>query len=131
MHTFFFHGAGVWTQGLHLEPLHQLLFVVDYFQDRVSGTVCMGWLWTMILLISASWVVRITAFSHSAQGMHTYMYLHTYVERYTCEYKYVRVQIHFIFLKTTDSSSPLSFKKSKLKNTIEDNININQKTSEK
>jgi hypothetical protein len=27
-------------------------------------TICLGWLWTVILLISASWVVRITGMSH-------------------------------------------------------------------
>jgi hypothetical protein len=30
------------------------------FQDRVLRTICQGWLQTMVLLISASWVVRIT-----------------------------------------------------------------------
>jgi hypothetical protein len=29
---FFFCGAGVWTQGLHLEPLHQLFFVQGFFK---------------------------------------------------------------------------------------------------
>jgi hypothetical protein len=40
------------------------LFCDGYFRDRVSQTVCPGWLWTAILLISASWVVRITGMSH-------------------------------------------------------------------
>jgi hypothetical protein len=35
------------------------LFCVGYFWDRVSG-----WLWTVVLLISASWVARITCVSH-------------------------------------------------------------------
>jgi hypothetical protein len=35
-----------------------------YFWDRVLQTICPGWLWTMILLISASWVARITGMSH-------------------------------------------------------------------
>jgi hypothetical protein len=30
-----------------------------FFQDRVLGTICPGWLWTTILLISASWIARI------------------------------------------------------------------------
>jgi hypothetical protein len=34
-------------------------FCIRYFWDRVSRTVCLGWLWTEILLISASWVARI------------------------------------------------------------------------
>jgi hypothetical protein len=54
--------AGVWTQVLHLEPLHHL-FCDGIFQDNVSQSICLGWLRTMILLISASWVVRITAVS--------------------------------------------------------------------
>jgi hypothetical protein len=37
---------------------------VEYFQDRVSQTVCPGCLWTVILLISASWVARIIGVSH-------------------------------------------------------------------
>jgi hypothetical protein len=28
------------------------------------GTICLGWLWTVILLISASWVARITGINH-------------------------------------------------------------------
>jgi hypothetical protein len=34
------------------------------FWDRVSWTICLGWLWTEILRISASWVARITGLSH-------------------------------------------------------------------
>jgi hypothetical protein len=37
---------------------------VKGFQDRVSRTVCPGWFQTTILLISASWVARITGMSH-------------------------------------------------------------------
>jgi hypothetical protein len=33
------------------------------FQDRFSWTVCFGWLQTAILLISATWVARITGVS--------------------------------------------------------------------
>jgi hypothetical protein len=33
---------------------------VKGFQNRVSQTICPGWLQTSILLISASWVARIT-----------------------------------------------------------------------
>jgi hypothetical protein len=34
------------------------------FQDRISWTICLGWLWTAILLISVSWVARIRGVSH-------------------------------------------------------------------
>jgi hypothetical protein len=35
-----------------------------FFENRVLGTICPGWLWTLILQIYASWVVRITGASH-------------------------------------------------------------------
>jgi hypothetical protein len=34
-------------------------FYEGFFWDRVSQTICLGWLWTMILLIFASWAARI------------------------------------------------------------------------
>jgi hypothetical protein len=68
---FFFCGTGVWTQGLHLEPLHQpfLWFVLFclFFQDRVFWTICPGWLPAAILLISASSVARITGMSYQQE----------------------------------------------------------------
>jgi hypothetical protein len=36
--------AGVWTQGLHLEPLCQPFLVMGFFPDRISRTICPGWL---------------------------------------------------------------------------------------
>jgi hypothetical protein len=39
-------------------------FLWRVFQDRVSRTICLGWLRTTILLISTSWVVGITGVSH-------------------------------------------------------------------
>jgi hypothetical protein len=35
-----------------------------FFQDRVSQTICPGWFQITTLLISASWVARITGVSH-------------------------------------------------------------------
>jgi hypothetical protein len=35
-----------------------------YFWDRVLQTICLGWLLTVNLLISASWVARITGVNH-------------------------------------------------------------------
>jgi hypothetical protein len=43
--------------------LSRVVFV-GCFQDRVSWTICSDWLWTAILLISASWAARITDVSH-------------------------------------------------------------------
>jgi hypothetical protein len=40
------------------------LFCDGFFWDRVSWTICPSWLRTLILLISASWVARITGVSH-------------------------------------------------------------------
>jgi hypothetical protein len=54
----------VWTQGLHLEPLHWPYFCEGFFEMESRRTICLGWLWTVILLISASWVARITGMSH-------------------------------------------------------------------
>jgi hypothetical protein len=55
---------GLELRGLHPEPFHQPFFVKVFFWDRVSWTIYPSWLWTTILLISASWVARITSVSH-------------------------------------------------------------------
>jgi hypothetical protein len=39
-------------------------FCEGFFEIGSHGTISPGWLWTMILLISASWVARITTVSH-------------------------------------------------------------------
>jgi hypothetical protein len=41
-----------------------LFFCEGFFEIRSHGTICPGCLWTSILLISASWVGRITGVSH-------------------------------------------------------------------
>jgi hypothetical protein len=62
---FFFCSTGAWTQGLHLEPLHQPFFVIFFFFEiRVLWITCLGWLRTLALLISASWVAGITNVNH-------------------------------------------------------------------
>jgi hypothetical protein len=40
------------------------VFVLGFFWDRVSWTICLGWLWAMTLLISAFEVARITGVSY-------------------------------------------------------------------
>jgi hypothetical protein len=72
-------GTEVWTQGLvdckagtlPLEPHTSSPFPSGYFRDRVSWTICPGWLRTLILLISDSQVARITGVSpwHLAKSM--------------------------------------------------------------
>jgi hypothetical protein len=66
---FFFCSTGAWTQGLHLEPLHQPYACKGFFMIGFLELFCLGWLWTMILLISASWVARITGVSHQLQAL--------------------------------------------------------------
>jgi hypothetical protein len=56
----FFFSTGVWTQDLTLWVTPPILFCDGFFWDRVSRTICLGWLWTTILLISTSWIARIT-----------------------------------------------------------------------
>jgi hypothetical protein len=47
-----------------IKSLHQLFLVVGFFQERVSQTIRTVWLQTVILLISAFQVARITGMSH-------------------------------------------------------------------
>jgi hypothetical protein len=61
---FFFFSTEAWTQGLYLEPLHQPCFCEGFFETGSCRTICPCWLWTLVLLISASWVTRITGVSH-------------------------------------------------------------------
>jgi hypothetical protein len=54
--------------GLNSSPTSQAtpptLFREGVFQDRLSQTICPCWLQTVSLLISASWVARISGVSH-------------------------------------------------------------------
>jgi hypothetical protein len=70
-----FCGTGAWTQGQHLEPLHQPFFVMDFFQDGVSQTICLGRLRTMILPISATQLARIIGVSHHRPAHHVLIIL--------------------------------------------------------
>jgi hypothetical protein len=42
--------------------------VKGFFDIGVLGTICPAWLWTVIFLISASWVARIIGVSHWRPG---------------------------------------------------------------
>jgi hypothetical protein len=63
---FFFFFLQYW--GLNSRPTSwttpPALFFVKFFSRWAHRTICLGWLWTVILLISASWVARITGVSH-------------------------------------------------------------------
>jgi hypothetical protein len=61
--TFFF-CTETWTQGFHLESLHQPYFCEGFFLIGSHGTIFPGWLQTAIFLISASWEARITGMNH-------------------------------------------------------------------
>jgi hypothetical protein len=72
---FLFCSTGVWTQGLHLEPLHQPFFVKRFFEiGSCELFIYLGWLQTAILLISASWVARITGVSHQHPAFRSFWY---------------------------------------------------------
>jgi hypothetical protein len=72
------------AQGLHLEPLHQHVFCDRFFQDKVLQTVFSDWLWTTVLLISASWVTRTTGMSHQclAQSIYYWVCFHAEFDSY-------------------------------------------------
>jgi hypothetical protein len=38
--------------------------VLDFFEIGSLKTICWGWLWTSVFLISAPWVATITRVSH-------------------------------------------------------------------
>jgi hypothetical protein len=63
----FFHFGffcGITTQGLHLKALHQPIFGMGFFKTRPNELFAWSLFWTVIFLISASWVARITGVSH-------------------------------------------------------------------
>jgi hypothetical protein len=57
----FFFSTGAWTQGLHLEPLHQPFFVIVFFQ---LGNYLPGLALNHDLPDISSWVARITGVNH-------------------------------------------------------------------
>jgi hypothetical protein len=69
----YFFCTGVWTQGLHLDPLHQPIFVClcvlwGFFLRSVLTNSLPDCIWTMIFLISALWVAVITDLRHMCLG---------------------------------------------------------------
>jgi hypothetical protein len=63
--NFFFKQCWGLNSGLILWTTPPVLFCEGFcFLIMSQGTICRGWLCTMILLISASWVARITGVSH-------------------------------------------------------------------
>jgi hypothetical protein len=76
----------LWYWGLNSRPTPQVTppatFCEGFFRDRVSQTICLGWLQTLILLISASWVARITGMSHQSVAITSYFLLPKYNQVY-------------------------------------------------
>jgi hypothetical protein len=68
---FFFGETGVWTQGFTLaNPTTWVappVYCPGYSGDEIWSAICLDCPWTIILLISASQVARITGMSHCAQ----------------------------------------------------------------
>jgi hypothetical protein len=60
----FFAVLGFEHRTYNFEPLHQAIFCDGFFRDRVSRTICPGWLQTAILLTSASGVAKITGMGY-------------------------------------------------------------------
>jgi hypothetical protein len=52
--------------------LPALFFVMVFLRDRVLWTICLGWLQTLILLISVSWVVMIAGVSHQYPALFSF-----------------------------------------------------------
>jgi hypothetical protein len=50
-------------------------FFVFWFFFEIGSLSCLGWLWTAILLISVSWVARITGESHWGPGFLSFFFL--------------------------------------------------------
>jgi hypothetical protein len=50
------------------------IFCDRVFRDRVSWTICLGWLQTVIFLISASWVARIIGVSYRSLALVSFSY---------------------------------------------------------
>jgi hypothetical protein len=92
---FFLCGTGAWTQGLHLEPFHQPFFVKGFFEIGSRRTMCLGWLGTSILLISASWLARITGMSHQSPATCSFLYNFLYL---FLQLVFVRNDISYITL---------------------------------
>jgi hypothetical protein len=66
-------GTGVWTNGLHLEPLHQSFFLMGFSRYGFKNYIAWVWLQTVILLISDSWEARITGVSHPRPAPNTFL----------------------------------------------------------
>jgi hypothetical protein len=69
---FFFVCVWYWSLNSGPTPWATLpaTFYDGFFWDRILQTICPGWLWTSLLLTSASWVDRMTDMSHQCSENH-------------------------------------------------------------
>jgi hypothetical protein len=76
---FFFCSAWAWTQGLHLEPLHQPFFVMVFFFFflKKSKPFLRSWFWISTPLVSASWVARIIGVNHQHSASWEFLMLNS------------------------------------------------------
>jgi hypothetical protein len=68
-----FCSTGVWLR-THTLSHSTSPFLCWSFWDRVSWNICPGYLWIAILLISASWVIRIIGGSHCHPADYYFLY---------------------------------------------------------
>jgi hypothetical protein len=70
---------------------------VEYFWDRISQIIYLGWLQTMILLISASWVTRIIGLCNFCNWVEYSFYLHNFKKTGELQEKvFARITIYFL-----------------------------------
>jgi hypothetical protein len=74
MFSFFY--TGTWA----IPPVS---FVIRFFEIGSPRLFAWGWLWTMILMISASWVARIIGVSYQCQAFYFEITPHQLEEKYT------------------------------------------------
>jgi hypothetical protein len=85
---FYFDGTGAWTRGLTIarQMLYHLSysinpFCVGYFEIWIHK-LSLDWPWTMILLISVSWLARITSRSHQHLAKCSAIIVHLSISMY-------------------------------------------------
>jgi hypothetical protein len=71
---FIYAGLGFELRAFTLSHSTNPIFV-KVFQNKVSPTICPGWIGTVVLLISASRVTRITGVSHQHPAHYSHFYL--------------------------------------------------------
>jgi hypothetical protein len=74
------------------------LFCVGYFRDRVSQSICLCWLWSEVILTSASWVARIIGVSHWHPAHCSFVHLTTETFSYEREKEWFCLNVFVLLL---------------------------------